>query len=331
MLFMQPNAPEQSSIWRFFAPLSDEATRLASQFQVKFDDFLVTSRLPSSLSSQFASTYIPLALLTIRQRQQGTFFLGINGAQGSGKSTLCDVLTWIFREVFGLNAAGMSLDDFYLTKKERAELAAEVHPLLQTRGVPGTHDTKLGIQTFEQLKGLQENQEATIPGFDKSIDDRAPASSWHRVTGPVDIVIFEGWCVGATEQPYASLETAVNALESEQDKDGLWRAYVNDKLAHEYRQWFGMLDFLVMLKVPDMSCVYRWRFNQEQALRQRMLEQGKDLSQLEIMDKEQVDRFIMHYERVTLNQLQELPKQAQVVISLNTSQQIAGVEGQRYA
>ena len=74
--------------------------------------------------------------------------IGINGSQGSGKSTLADYLCTMLNERYQLRCVSLSLDDFYLTKLERQQLASQVHPLLETRGVPGTHDIPLALETI---------------------------------------------------------------------------------------------------------------------------------------------------------------------------------------
>ena len=79
--------------------------------------------------------------------QDGPPILGIAGSQGSGKSTLAKAVA----ERFG--GASLSLDDVYLTKAERAAMAARVHPLFATRGPPGTHDLGLLNRLLDRLQG----------------------------------------------------------------------------------------------------------------------------------------------------------------------------------
>ena len=134
--------------------------------------------------------------------------VGICGPQGSGKSTLAALVARLLT-ARGLAVATLSIDDLYRTKAERARLAREVHPLLATRGVPGTHDPALGLAV---LQALGRPETTALPRFDKAADDRAPETSWPRVEGPVDVVLLEGWCVGARPQPAARLAAPVSPI-----------------------------------------------------------------------------------------------------------------------
>lgn len=233
--------------------------------------------------------------------------VGVCGAQGSGKTTLCDRLK------ARLDASGdatvvLSLDDFYLTRAERERLAVDVHPLLRSRGVPGTHDVGWCLKVIEALGG---STEVSMPRFDKSIDDRAPSTQWSMVQAPVRIVLLEGWCVGARPQREADLAKPVNALEAEEDPDGRWRHYVNAQLGGPYQALFGAIDRLVLLAAPGFEVVHRWRLEQENALRRQV---GRDAEGL--MDAAQITRFIQHYERLTRHVLSEMPTRADLVLRL---------------
>lgn len=279
--------------------------------------FIAEQQLPQAFRQVAENHYQPLGQwLVDRHRRHGnTLVVGINGSQGSGKSTLAAFLLQWLRENAGLHAVCLSIDDLYLTRQQRTALAQRVHPLLQTRGVPGTHDTDLGIEIIEALKSLRAGQQQSIPRFDKANDDRADASAWSTIEGPVDIILFEGWCVGSLAQNEAELQTPVNALEADEDAAGHWRQYVNTQLAGPYRQLFALLDCLVMLKAPDFDCVYRWRLEQEQKLAQRS-------SGSQIMNAQQIQRFIQHYQRITGANLATLPPAADVLLTLDIQHQV---------
>ncbi len=237
--------------------------------------------------------------------------VGICGPQGSGKSTLAALVGRLLagRE---LKVATLSIDDLYLTKAERARLGREVHPLLATRGVPGTHDPALGLAV---LQALGRPEITALPRFDKATDDRAPETSWPRVEGPVDVVLLEGWCVGARPQPAAMLAAPVNALERDEDPDGAWRGFANAALAGPYAPLFARLDRLVLLTAPDFAVVRAWRGEQEARLRARLAAGGRDPGLA--MNEAALDRFVAHYERLTRWIAEDLPGAADVVIPLD--------------
>ncbi|TWB20366.1 D-glycerate 3-kinase [Nitrospirillum amazonense] len=242
------------------------------------------------------------------------FILGICGAQGSGKSTLADGLAQRLA-ASGLRIAVLSLDDLYLTKEERQDLARAVHPLLATRGVPGTHDVGLGLAV---LDGLGMPGRTLLPRFDKAVDSRAAEGVW--VEGPVDVVLFEGWCVGAVPQAAADLGPPVNELERDRDAGGEWRRYVNAALAGDYQRLFGRLDALVLLAAPDFAVVRGWRIQQEEGLRAKLRAAGKPTDGT--MTDDQVSRFIQFYERLTRHILAEMPGRADLTLRLDAARQV---------
>ncbi len=247
-----------------------------------------------------------------QQQVQQPLVVGINGTQGSGKSTLADFLVYALQHAFNLSAVALSLDDFYLSKADRNQLAKDVHPLLATRGVPGTHETKLAIETIQALKSKQ--LPVAITRFNKAVDDRAETTE--VVDQAVDVIIFEGWCVGAEAQSEGSLTLPVNALESEEDAEGQWREYVNAALAGDYQRLFGLIDIMVMLKAPSFECVYAWRLEQEDKLR------AKTGGGKQVMSPEQVGRFIQFYQRITEHTLNILPAKANYLFELDEQRQI---------
>lgn len=240
-----------------------------------------------------------------------TLTIGLCGTQGSGKSTLAAALKALL-DARGITVAVISIDDLYLTRRERLELSERVHPLLRTRGVPGTHDVALGLET---LRTLASPGVVALPSFDKSRDDRRPLDQWPTVHAPVQVILLEGWCVGAIPQADAAMLEPVNALERDFDADGTWRRFVNHSLAGPYQPLFAMLDVLILLKAPDFDIVYRWRLEQEHKLREQVIAEGGDLSR--VMDDQQVKHFISHYERLTRHILLEMPSRADVVVRLD--------------
>lgn len=279
--------------------------------QRRLSDFLARHRLPPAFRETADRYYWPLSerLPTLLPPDR-PLLLGINGAQGTGKSTLAKFLDMATRECFGWRNAMMSIDDFYLTRSEREALAQEVHPLFETRGVPGTHDTPLLSEVLDRLVDLPADETVRVPTFDKANDDRA--QSWSMVEGPLDMIILEGWCVGSEAQDEAALLEPVNELERDEDSDGTWRVFVNDSLAKNYEPLFERLDALVFMKAPSFDAVFRWRLEQEQKLAD-----SSDARASSVMNREQVGRFIRFYERLTRHNLITLPSRADVVLTLD--------------
>lgn len=236
---------------------------------------------------------------------EGLLVAGICGSQGSGKSTLARALARR-AEAEGIATAVLSLDDLYLAHAEREALGREVHPLLRTRGAPGTHDVALGLTT---IAALDSGEPARLPRFDKGHDDRSAEGDWPSAPANTRLLIFEGWCMGARPEPEEALVQPVNALERDEDANGVWRRYANRALAGPYRPLFERLDLLVLLAAPGFEVVRDWRIEQEQGLRAA----GAPAA----MDDAQIARFIQHYERLTRHILAEMPARADLVAWLD--------------
>ena len=276
--------------------------------------FLAQHQLPPAYLDNALKWFVPVGEL-LREHQSGAsgpVLVGVNGCQGSGKSTLCDYLCEWFAAECGLRAIALSLDDFYLTQSERCQLAEDVHPLLATRGVPGTHDMPLLLST---LDALLEGEPVQVPRFDKAVDDRMPADASPRVDEPVDLVLLEGWCMGATAQPEDTLAEPRNELERDEDGDGRWRSYVNTTLAEQFPPLYQRVDEWIMLQAPSFDCVYEWRLEQEQKLASRS-DGGA------IMSSAQVARFIQFYQRITEHCLEALPRCVNHLFRLNSERRI---------
>ncbi|GHD51296.1 glycerate kinase [Marinobacter persicus] len=285
---------------------------MSSEFRKTINTLIAREHLPPGYKTTVATTIVPLveAIVALQKRQNRPVIVGIHGAQGTGKSTLALFLSKLLRWHWHCPAVSLSLDDFYLTRDEREHLARSVHPLLATRGVPGSHDLALGNRVLDQLLAARPGDITAIPSFDKATDDRVPEADWPVFEGPAKVILLEGWCLGATPQREPALINPVNALEANEDPEGLWRRYVNECLETGYRSFFHRLDWLVMLKAPSMECVLQWRRLQEQKLAQRYA----GAPGLRIMSDNEVQRFVMHYQRVTEHCLRELPARADVLI-----------------
>ena len=269
---------------------------------------------------QLNNFYLPICKKINKKyfKSRKTKIIGLAGGQGTGKSTISNILKIILKEGFNLTTVVFSIDDFYKTLKERKKMSKKINTLFSTRGVPGTHDEKLLLDCLKNLKS-QKFKKIVIPKFDKSIDDRFPKKKWQQIKKKPKIVIFEGWCVGAKPQKKKDLLSPINTLEKDKDKNGKWRKYVNNKLNTSYKKIFKLIDITIFLKVPSFRHVYEWRLLQEQKL--RIASKGK-----KTMDSKQIRNFIMFYERITKHMLKDLSKKAEFVIKIDDKHTLTSIQ-----
>lgn len=287
------------------------------------DSFLASEKLPEEYRQTIEHVHLPLAgrIAARAAAMQGKMLtVGLCGPQGSGKSTMVVSLQRLL-ESRGLSVAVLSLDDLYLTRAQRETLSREVHPLFRTRGVPGTHDISLGMAV---LASLRRPGNTMLPSFDKARDDRRPREDWSAAQGPMHVLLFEGWCMGAKPQTDEALAIPVNALERDEDPHCIWRRHVNFALAQEYRPLFDAIDMLVLLRAPNFEVVYGWRLEQERKLRDRLAADGGDASR--VMSEAQVARFISHYQRLTSHIIEEMPARADVVLNIDAKRGITAAK-----
>ena len=287
------------------------------------DGLIRSNALPAAYRQMVDRIHRPVAdrIAQTRRALGRPIVAGLCGSQGSGKSTMAAFLKALLEDK-GLKTAVLSIDDLYLTLPERERLAAQVHPLLKTRGVPGTHDVGLGHALIDVL--TRAAAEVSLPRFDKAEDTRAPAASWPRLISPVDVILLEGWCVGAIPQTEAALLEPINALERDEDEGATWRRYVNRRLEGDYAGFFGRIDILALLEAPSFEVVYGWRSLQERKLADRVRLHG--LTGTKVMDAAQIARFLMFYQRLTEWILEEMPGRADILMPLDETHRILGVQ-----
>jgi D-glycerate 3-kinase len=270
--------------------------------------------------SQLNNFYLPISKMIKEayQKEKKTQIIGLAGGQGSGKSTISNILKIILKENSNLKTVIFSIDDFYKTLNERKIMSKNISPLFLTRGVPGTHDTKM---LFNCIKKLQDAKfkKFSIPRFNKATDDRVSKKKWLKIKTKPQIVIFEGWCVGATQQKNKDLLIAINELEKYQDKKKIWRKRVNQELKKNYKKIFKLIDKIIFLKVPSFKYVFKWRLLQEKKL--KILSNGK-----KTMTDKQIKKFIMFYERLTKHMLKTLIHKADSVIKIDTKHRLKSIK-----
>ena len=269
---------------------------------------------------QLNNFYIPVSQMIYKNylKNKKTQIIGLTGSQGSGKSTISNILKIILKENFNLETVIFSIDDFYKTLKEREIMSKKISSLFLTRGVPGTHDTKMLFNCIKVLKNSV-FKKILIPKFNKSIDDRVSKNKWLREKKKPNIVIFEGWCVGLEPQKNKDILVPVNELEKYKDKKRIWRNKVNEELKKDYKKIFKLIDKIIFLKVPSFKHVFKWRLLQEKKLRMTSKEK-------KIMSNNQIKNFIMYYERLTKHMLKTLSNKANTVITIDTKHRLKSIK-----
>jgi len=247
--------------------------------------------------------------------------IGLAGGQGSGKTTISSILSIILKKYFKLNVFIISIDDFYKTRKDRKIISKKKHSLLMTRGVPGTHDINLMLSFFKKIKS-KKFKNLEVPKFNKAIDDRYKKNLWYKIKLKPDVLIFEGWCVGARAQSNSQLKKTINSLEKVYDQGAVWRTHVNDQLKTGYKTLFKQLDGLLYLKAKNFNLLRKWRLKQER----KLWAQTKSKKGLKIMSSSDVINFMQTYQRITQQMFKDAVKSSSIIMNLNSNHQIEKIK-----
>ena len=208
----------------------------------------------------------------------------IAGSQGSGKSSLSELIRVIYKKHYKKKVTIISIDDFYHSIKKRNQISRDIHPLFSVRGVPGTHDITLLRNILWKIKKKQ--FPIYLPIFDKTKDAR---KKYRKKISSSDLVILEGWCVGASPLPNEYLFKNINTIEKDSDKQNIWRKHYN-KYLKDYQDLFKLFNFYIYILTPSWENVISWKYKQELKLRSQK-------SNLKLLSK--LKEFIMYYEKIT--------------------------------
>ncbi|GJC96995.1 D-glycerate 3-kinase [Colletotrichum higginsianum] len=215
--------------------------------------------------------------------------IGLNGVQGVGKTTLVKALAEMLTKL-GYSTLVFSIDDLYLKHEDQVALA-QSHPdnfLVQQRGEPGTHDMQLARAFFDSITG------GSPPKCHHTTRQPFPAKETvsPRANGPspgqpkVQVVIFEGWCVGFRALPDPEVEAKWKGHSRTLQQHKLEHLLLVNERLKEYDTMTDLLDVFIHIDAEDTQYVYDWRLQQETALRQ---ERGTG------MTDEQVIKFVDGY------------------------------------
>jgi len=294
-----------------FTKVKKDCLKFIKSQETKTDKFKNKERMIKSF-------LIPLCFwISKKADKKRPYFVGLAGGQGTGKTTSSSLIKIILTKYFKLKVFKISIDDFYKTRKERIRLSKRVHPMLLTRGVPGTHDINMMLNFFKKAKS-KKFKRLKLPTFNKAIDDRFNKKRWYDLKEKPDVIIFEGWCVGAKAEKNNTLNKTINLMEKNKDKKKIWRKYVNQQLKSKYKNLYSQLNCLIYLRAKNFNLLQKWRLKQER----KLLLSSKKNSKLKIMNKEDVLSFMQTYQRVTQNMFKNMPKYASIILNLNSNHQI---------
>ena len=294
-----------------FARVKKDCLKFIKSQETKADKFKNKERMIKSF-------LIPLCFwINKKANKTRPYFVGLAGGQGTGKTTISSLIRIILTKYFKLNVFRISIDDFYKTRKERINLSNKIHPMLLTRGVPGTHDINMMLSFFRKAKS-RKFKRLKLPTFNKAIDDRFHKKNWYDLKARPDVIIFEGWCVGAKSENNITLKRTINSMEKLEDQRQIWRKYVNQQLKTKYKNLYSQLNCLIYLKAKNFSLLQKWRLKQERKLWLK----SKKNSKLKIMNRGDVINFMQTDQRITQNMFKNMPKYASIIFNLNNNHQI---------
>ena len=292
-----------------FGKVKKDCLNFIKSQETKADKFKNKERMIKSF-------LIPLCFwISKKADKKSPYFVGLAGGQGTGKTTISSLIKIILSKYFKLKVFRISIDDFYKTRKERTNLSKRVHPMLITRGVPGTHDINMMLSFFKKVKS-KKFKKFKLPTFNKAIDDRFNKKRWYELNEKPDVIIFEGWCVGAKSEKNTTLKKTINSMEKTKDQKQVWRKYVNYQLKSKYKKLYSQLNCLIYLKAKNFSLLQKWRLKQERKLWIKSKVKSK------IMSREDVLNFMQTYQRITQNMFRNMPKYASIIFNLNSNHQI---------
>ncbi|NJK48579.1 glycerate kinase [Candidatus Gracilibacteria bacterium] len=292
---------------RLFLQVDDEVIQLCQKSGFKQIDTILTT---------LWQLWLPLAMQLAEERSKlkRPLIQGILGGQGTGKTTLAQVLILILRHL-GCNTIGVSIDDLYKTYADRQKLLEE-DPRLKWRGPPGTHDVTLGIELLDRVCQCDCAEPILIPRFDKSLWNGAGDRIAPAPANQVDLVLFEGWFVGAIPVDESVFENPPAPIITPEDKQ--FAKDTNERLK-EYLPLWERLDRLIVLCPVDYRLSKQWRKEAEQKLK---VASGK-----EVMSEDEIDCFVEYFWRslhpeLFITPLTKNPNLVDLVVEINADRRL---------
>jgi len=259
-------------------------------------------------SKNYISQYIVPIIKAINNSKDNKFI--ISGSQGAGKSTLATLFKLVIEKNYKKKVMLLSIDDYYLSKNQRLKLSKKIHPLMITRGVPGTHNITALKDHINHFK--KQHFPIITPTFNKLKDD---ISHKRKVIKNAQILLLEGWCCGSKPISNKYLFKNINSIENVFDKNKIWRKYYNSLLQNEYKDVFSLFDKQIYIQIPSFKYVLNWRYLQEKS-------NASKSNNKEFMNKTDLHMFIQHYEKLTKWMMKTMPDKADIILKVDENQKI---------
>jgi len=275
---------------------------------IKFTQDKLLKLTKKKFSKIYITEYIIPIIDKIIQSKDNKFL--ISGSQGVGKSTLSILLKIVIEKIYKKKVMLLSIDNYYLSKAKRLKLAKKVHPLLVTRGVPGTHNIKKLYQDINQFN--KQKFPISIPHFDKIKDD--VTTKINKISN-AQILLLEGWFCGSLPIRTKYLYQNINQLESKYDQNKVWRKYYNSMLKNEYKKIFNMFNNKIYMQPPSFKYIIKWRSLQEK-------NNANKSNSKNFMNKDMLKKFIQHYEKITKWMMKTMPDKVDMLIKIDKNQKI---------
>lgn len=307
--------------WPENHPLSTAEIKLAQQHSVLgINRFIALHGLSQAYRPVFSGLVIPLAAWLLRRQRdhEQPLLVGVSGCQGSGRRLFALALQLILRDAFKARSCVLSLSDFSRGLKDRQQIARSIHPLLIYRDLPGTHDLALLQSTLDGLCS-QDCSPIKLPVFDRTRDALLPESQWTRFASGPELILFEGWCLGARAQQDTELQSPLNEMEKNEDDNATWRKFVNQQLLVEYAPVFSRLETQIFLKAPDWQSAYDWH------VREILTTEAKASQTASSETQKSVRLSVCPYQRLTEAMLRDMPQHTAIILELNAAKQFAGL------
>tara|TARA_Y100000996_G_C22557117_1_gene655872 strand:- start:3404 stop:4252 length:849 start_codon:yes stop_codon:yes gene_type:complete len=275
--------------------------------ELEIEISFIQKTLKKITKKDFSKEYIKFNYIPLLKKLKNKSKVMIAGAQGSGKSTFSELTKLFFDKFYKKKVVIISLDDFYHSLSFRIKLSKKTHPLFQVRGVPGTHDLELIKKKFLEIE--QKRFPIYLPLFDKVKDKRK--KNYKRIN-QCDLLILEGWCVGAKPLQNKYLKKNVNLLEEKEDPKFEWRLAYNEKLKR-YQKLYNYFNYFIYFRFDKWSNIIEWKYKQELLLRSKS--NSKSLRKYLLC-------FIQYYQKISLWMQKTTPKYCNVLIQINGNQKI---------